>query len=194
MTGVERVEAIRKYLVSDASSWERLKDTGIRLIWNGATKEDHDNAEEESPESNPETPSDPPPPPPPPAATKALSIILQNTVDQVGNVNNWLFFATDRGVSALCRKEGTAIANSPAKDGSTLVDNPPWPGGTFKLRVDNMDCEYKNDGGNAGALWCNGKAISCQEEVARGKGEAGSKACETGDVLVQQHPVVFCEW
>jgi hypothetical protein len=56
-TGIERVEAIRDYIQSDRSSWVREKTEGSRLIWNGATKEDHDSAVEASFQ----TPSSPPP-------------------------------------------------------------------------------------------------------------------------------------
>jgi len=148
----------------------------------------------DKPQSNPLLPPTPPASTPP--QTKALSINLQNYIDQIGNVNKWFFYATDRGVSALCGKEKDAVASFLAQDGATLIDNPPWPGGTFKVKVDGMDCEYKNDGTNAGALWCSGRgAISCQEEHAKGKGEKGSKVCENnGDSSRSQHPVVFCEW
>lgn len=194
-TGVERVKEIRKYIQSDQSSWVRDKTNGIRLIWNGATKEDH-NIAGDGDDSDPETPSSPPPPSPPPEKpkTKALSIILQNEIN-VGNVNKWLFFITDRGVSPLCKAEKDALKAFDAKDGSTLVDEAPWPGGEYKLKIDGLgDCEYKNSGSDPGALWCSGKAISCREEDMKAKGEGGTKACATGDLLIQQHPIAYCEW
>ncbi|ORX91632.1 peptidase S8/S53 domain-containing protein [Clohesyomyces aquaticus] len=40
--GVDRVKAIKDYIASDKSSWERKPNSGVNVIWNGATKEDHD--------------------------------------------------------------------------------------------------------------------------------------------------------
>jgi hypothetical protein len=41
-TGIERVRAIRDYIKSDASSWERKG--GIRMMWNGADEAAHNGA------------------------------------------------------------------------------------------------------------------------------------------------------
>jgi hypothetical protein len=196
MTGIERVKVIRDYVASEASSWERTKDSGIRMIWNGATKEDHDNAKETNAVPQPSSPSNVPPPPPP-KKTKALSVILQNYIDEITNENTWLFFATDPGVSALCRNEKDAVAKFPAGGGASMIDNPPWPGGTFKVTIDGMKCEYKNDGSNPGALWCDGRdnAISCQVKDSKDKGKKGTKDCGLKIIWsLEQHPVVFCEW
>lgn len=40
-TNIDRVKAIREYLKKD-SSFERLKNSGVKILWNGATKADHD--------------------------------------------------------------------------------------------------------------------------------------------------------
>lgn len=39
---LERVIAIREYLLSPNSSWERVP--GFPMIWNGASQDDHNNA------------------------------------------------------------------------------------------------------------------------------------------------------
>ena len=41
--GIQRVTAIRQYLFSNASSWVRPK--GCRMIWNGASQNEHENAQ-----------------------------------------------------------------------------------------------------------------------------------------------------
>jgi hypothetical protein len=194
-TGVERVKEIRKYIQSDQSSWVRDKPSDIRLIWNGATKEDHDSAGDGD-DSDSKSRLSPPSPPTSPEApkTKALSIVLQNEIN-VGNENKWLFFVVDRGVSPLCKKENDALAAFNAKDSPTLVDEAPWPGGVYKLKIQGLgDCEYKNSGNDPGALWCSGKAISCNEENMKSKGEKGTKTCATGDLSIQHHPIAYCEW
>lgn len=28
----------------------------------------------------------------------------------------------------------------------------------------------------------------------KAKGESGTKACETGDIVIQQHPIAYCKW
>jgi hypothetical protein len=189
LTGVKRVQEILKYLISDKSSWIQsgAKDPDgydLRVVWNGAKEEDH-----KSSGANGYSDSQAP------TKTKTLQVLLQNFIDPIGNVNAWVFYTADIGVSALCRNEKDAVGNFPAEDGAGLVDNPPWPGGSYKMKVEGMDCEYKNNGNDAGALWCNGRdAISCKEEEAKGKGEKGSKVCETGDTSRTQHPVVVCDW
>jgi len=99
-TGMNRVREIRRYITSKASSWERKQ--GINVIWNGATEEDHKSAGANGLSNAP-----PPQAAPPPAQkTKALSIIFQKSRTNSGggifNTYDWLFFATDRGVSKLC--------------------------------------------------------------------------------------------
>jgi hypothetical protein len=192
-TGKERVQAIKDYIVTDKSSWIRKAGSDIRVIWNGATKENHKNAEANqfsapAPDPAPSQLTTPPPP------TQALSIILQNYIDEISNTNSWLFFFTAVGVSALCKSDKEAVLQSSTADDPAMVDNPPWPGGTFPLKLDGMDCEYKNDGGNPGALWCNGRsdAIPCRMDLL--KGVEKGKVCDQGLWTIAQHPVVLCEW
>lgn len=186
LTGITRIKAIRDYLVSDKSSWER--SAGIRMIWNGAAKEDHQNAGANGGDV-------PPPPtqaPPPVLRNKALAIIIRNTITEADNINEWLFYLTNKGTSKVCDK-GKPILTAKAPGGPSVADNPPWPGGTYELMdLDGMKCEYKNDGSSAGALWCDGRgAIPCSADSLRAVGEKGTKQCGLG---VYDHPVVFCEW
>ena len=165
------------------------------MIWNGAGEQDHKNAGANGllPNGNPATPPQTQPPPAP-KKTKALSIILQNIITEIDNTNNWLFLLTDQGQSALCSndKNNKPVLTTPAGGDPSMVDNPPWPGGSYPFKIDGMDCEYKNDGQNAGALWCkekNGQAISCYADEMKDKKE--DKTCDIG---VYEHAVVYCEW
>jgi hypothetical protein len=90
LKGTKRVEAIRDYLLSDDSSWTRSKPSSnhpkdqIRMIWNGAKEEDHKSAGTNSlnnpaPSPTPLTSS---------KKTKALSIVYQSCVDEVGKLSN----------------------------------------------------------------------------------------------------------
>lgn len=155
------------------------------MIWNGAGPEDHKNAGAKLPLVT--DPSGVP-------KTKALSIILQNLITEADNTNNWLFRLTNQGQSALCRndKNNSPVLTAPAKGDPSTVELPPWPGGSFPLAIDGMHCEYKNNGDNAGALWCeekNGQPIACYEEEMKAK--KGSKECDLG---VYEHAVAYCEW
>ncbi|KAH7392248.1 peptidase S8/S53 domain-containing protein [Phaeosphaeria sp. MPI-PUGE-AT-0046c] len=194
--GIERVKAIRDYLVSDASSWER--QPGIRMIWNGATKEDHESAGASTAK---------PPSTAPKEKTKALGIVfgargvneyIGKPYEKITVENRWLFFATDRGKSATCYKEQDAVLASKinSKDWN-LFENPGWPAGTYSLKIDNMDCDYKNDGkGNPGALWCKTliKPIQCFEENMRTAKDGATKCEPGGGEQIMRRPVVYCEW
>lgn len=192
--GLERVKAIRDYLVSDASSWER--QPGIRMIWNGAAKEDHESAGANA--ANPQKPYE---------KTQALGIVFGSRginknpgklYQKIVYENRWLFFSTDRGKSATCYKEKDAVL-APKLDNEqwNLFENPGWPAGTYSLKVDNMDCEYKNDGkGNPGALWCKQRRypIECFEEDKRTAKDGATKCESEGGEQIMRRPVVYCEW
>jgi hypothetical protein len=78
-TDVDRINAIVKYLLSDDLSYERDPGSGIRMIWNGATEQNHKDATAESTESEPEPePTEPEPtePEPTPAPSCRLSSTL----------------------------------------------------------------------------------------------------------------------
>jgi len=184
---MDRVREIKRYITTKESSWERAE--GINVIWNGATEEDHKNAGANGLGQ-------------PPQKTKALSIIFQKTRTfsngGLYNSYDWLFFATDRGVSKLCEKLENAqhkvqdTKDQPARDGT-----PPWPHGTFEIKnLHGIKCDYKNDGkNNAGALWCEGRdgPIICQADPMRER-EKEMKVCKSGNPQTSQHAVVFCEW
>jgi hypothetical protein len=205
-TGVDRINAITEYILSDKSSYERAAGSGIRMIWNGATEKDHNSAQPEGAESQPE-PLDPEPTasPAPERRNKALSIIMQHLIDPISNEVSWQFFASDYGVSPLCHPYQEA-ALSVTIDGPSDIDNPAWPGGSYTLRnLDGMDCDYLNDGSNPGALWCqdrneakpeNGEEkkvmISRREEDRRWDHKA--EICSEGDLYLAHHPVVTCDW
>jgi hypothetical protein len=212
-TGVERVKAIRDYIVSEHSSWERAPDSGIRVIWNGATKDDHKHVSANEPDDSepPQSSPVPEPPPTPSRKDKALSIIFQSVMDGISNDNSWLFFKGDYGESSVCRPFKDALKIEPAGSDSAMVDNPPWPGGTYVLNdlVDGVKCAYLNDGSNPGALWCQNwdalpptesqgplpldVIINCKEEVRRW--DHGAEVCEEGGIIsVAHHPVVSCDW
>jgi hypothetical protein len=211
--GVERVKAIRDYLVSDQSSWERKP--GIRMIWNGAGENEHKGANANGfynpfrpplPTSIPTSPkptSSPTPSTPQPAqASKALSVILQRTligergpwVTSPNYENKWLFYETDRGVPPGCKPEKDSRANQKAGDDGKMIMNAPWPSITQPLHIDGMDCQYMNNGQNPGALWCNGRngAITCYEENA--KKEEQPTYCVNGSGEMARRPTAYCEW
>ena len=87
------------------------------------------------------------------------------------------------------------------------MEQPPWPGGTYTLNLFGVECDYKNDGTSAGALYCmeelppllptmppvmaKTRRISCLSETTRwNKGEI----CERGAIEIARHKVVFCSW
>jgi hypothetical protein len=125
-----------------------------------------------------ETPQPPTttPPPEPPKKSKALSIIFQNYIDEASNMNSWLFFRTDIGVSKLCEKDDKASLKVDAGNSDPgLYEHPGWPGGTYPLKIDGTDCKYMNDGSNVGALFCDDKKdpIECKEDGRiKGKGKS----------------------
>lgn len=123
--------------------------------------------------------------PPSKPDTKALNIIRRSYTDKSYYENQWFFYMTPVGTSALCRHADTTLAKFPM-EGGPLFDLK-WPSGTFKIQPDGMDCEYKNDGTNPGALWCKGRAvIGCKLEAKRDT--------QTCMAHVEQTPYVLCEW
>ncbi|KAH0427967.1 hypothetical protein CcaCcLH18_09326 [Colletotrichum camelliae] len=88
----------------------------------------------------------------PAGPTKALNIILENSRHGVPNDKD--FYDKMNPIPA---------AEAPADKSITQLSNFQYPHGTFPLKTQDGDCEYKNDGkGNPGALWCGGKAHSCR--------------------------------
>ena len=94
----------------------------------------------------------------------------------------------------VCADEGNAkiqtLEDEPSKGGV-----PTWPAGTFDFKdLHGMDCQYKNDGSNAGALWCGGRdgPISCQADNMRW--DKDMKHCEENGPQRYHQALVYCEW
>lgn len=221
-TGVERVKVIRKYLKTDASSWIRPAgvdaddpNKSIRVMWNGATKEIHDDAEEvnvdylpdadleEEDQSDPEPQPTPEPTPAPEPRNKALQIILQTFIDPLSNDYRLRFSLSDTGVSALCSEDGLLeLWPMPGYDGfdegySILPGIAPFDD------LDGVKCDYECDGSNPGALWCEDRNEPKPENGDKEKkvmipcameNRSKNKACNLGDSAVWHEPIARCEW
>lgn len=99
---------------------------------------------------------------PAPKPGKLLSIAMVSSVNSHpggANVGSWNFYTTTTGktVGSCGETEGEKLTLG---DGSTNanvagdINNPPWPGGSFKLKIEGEQCEYKNDGTNPDRLFC----------------------------------------
>jgi hypothetical protein len=165
--------------------------SGLRVVWNGATEDDHKSVGANG-LSNP--------PPVPESKGKAVSIILENWQDNNGgSANSWLVFATNQGVSSLCADINKAVKVFPAGGDNMMVKNKPLPGGAdWALPGLDRDCVYKNDNtGNPGALWCQDLLnpgdttvqIPCKLEEHDWK-----QYRMDDDVGIQQYASVACEW
>lgn len=144
-----------------------------------------------------------PPPELTPKPGKSLSIAMVSGVNSHAGWavvdSTWNFFTTPVGkaVGSCGETEGEKLT---PEEGSTSVkvppevagntDNPPWPGGSFKLKIEGEECEYKNDYTNPGRLFCPKREISCVEDGMKSKKE-GSLRC--GD-RVFFHAVVYCDF
>ena len=124
----------------------------------------------------------------PRANTRAINIIYRSYTRKSYYENQWFFYETPVGKSAICRPADQTIAKFGPYIGYA---EPRWPAGTFPVRPFGMDCEYKNNGQNPGALWCKGRSgpIGCKEEdrLASRNGQW----CQSD---VWQLPYVYCEW
>ncbi|PVH92050.1 hypothetical protein DM02DRAFT_701765 [Periconia macrospinosa] len=143
-----------------------------------------------------------PPPSPLPKPGNSLSIAMVSTVNaHSGGAtvdSTWNFFTTPVGKAVgscgetegekLIPEEGSTNDKLPS-DVAGKTDNPPWPTGSFKLKIEGQECEYKNDGSNPGRLFCPKKEISCQEDSMKSKKE-GSLRCGQGFF----HAVVYCDF
>jgi hypothetical protein len=197
------VKAIRDYVFLDKSSW--LRPGRERCIWNGATKNNHNNAVAGPySTSNAQAPSRAIPASglgSLGARGKALNVIWESVLED--GEFKLLFFETAKGTSAACRPATDAI-RSDAHKINDVVNDFKWLAGTYALsNLDGVDCDYKNDGNNPGALWCEdcndtttpkdkkqkSIKISCQVDVA-----TNNKLCLMKDKRTWHTPVVFCEW
>ncbi|KAF1994058.1 hypothetical protein P154DRAFT_586974 [Amniculicola lignicola CBS 123094] len=112
-----------------------------------------------------------------PKPGKSLSIAMVSSVNtHAGSANvdsTWTFYTTTVGKAVgscgetegekLTPEEGSTNVKLPAEVAGN-TDNPPWPGGSFKLKIEGEECEYKNDGTNPGRLFCPQREIYCKEE------------------------------
>lgn len=129
-------------------------------------------------------------PNPPPQEAKLLSIVLSNYVDESHYIDAWYFHVTEGGESAVCRPNDQVISSVRAEN-KPSIENPPWPGGEFPLKIDEPgDCYYKNDGSNPGALWCGEKAMPCQGDESK---SSASQVCRNKNYKTSEHAVVVCK-
>jgi hypothetical protein len=67
--------------------------------------------------------------------------------------NDWYVYETPVGVSSLSRPSDQAVTKWSAADGpGPASPDTNWPNGVFDIYVDGMECQYKNDNRNPGAL------------------------------------------
>ena len=152
---------------------------------------DHGSLEDDTPAPGPTEPV---------RQNKLLGILADwnkapKTIEDASKVN-WLFFATDIGTGVDCRQDPLTSR----EDTVDLLNDPDhtfYPGGTFELQMPGFDgkCEYKNDGGSTGTLFCPGQEIPCVDDPhdknpSDPNAEKGNYDC--GDKTRQ--PVFICEY
>lgn len=132
-------------------------------------------------------------------AKPALSIGLRTVVSpHFGSAdveNTWHFFSTKIGHAVGCDQTNELVSEITPQGPSSVnmpsdldSNNLPWPGGEFKINIADQDCVYKNNGMNAGRLFCSDREVSCAEDPAKNK---GSQKC---DSLVNWQPAVYCDF
>lgn len=174
---------MRTYLQSDKSSVARGSDPSIRTIWNGIPKSDYDQVLISSLK---------------PSKGWSLSIAMVSQVNSHSGgadvSREWKFYTTRVGkaVGSCGETEGQSLAveTSDKPPANADSDNPPWPGGIFKLEIEGEKCVYRCDGTNPGRLFCPKKEITCVEDGKR-RGEGGTMKCGS---RVFFHPVVYCDF
>ncbi|KAF2825179.1 hypothetical protein CC86DRAFT_419014 [Ophiobolus disseminans] len=117
--------------------------------------------------------------------TKAVEIILRSSTAKSNQENQWFFYETPAGTSARCKPASSTLAKFPLPNGPI---EPEWPNGEFPIRPYGMNCMYKNNNKNAGALWCKERKdpIICKSEK-----HLLSELCMR-DVIQKQY--VSCQW
>jgi hypothetical protein len=97
--------------------------------------------------------------------TKALSIVADVGYKSMQNhdlaVVDWKFFATDYGKAVAARTD-SALQERRTEN----IDNQIYPGGIFDFILFDEVCQYRNNGMNAGKLFCSNKAIECVDDPA----------------------------
>ncbi|KAF1999814.1 hypothetical protein P154DRAFT_620743 [Amniculicola lignicola CBS 123094] len=150
-----------------------------------------------------QTPSPTPTPSPslPQQKSKALSIILRfYQIEEKHWANSWAFFETKLGQKAdacgspVLDDVYTRFPND--DDGVEATEVPPWPHGTFTMKLYGEDnCQYLNDGNGAGILHCpsfgDSNNINCVEDTEK-RIIGGGGLCR--NPYKDFHQVAICEW
>lgn len=133
--------------------------------------------------------------------TKAVTIILENQRSGVGGdakeKMKWLFFSTPFGEAAVCQSKTLPAAEIESSETVINIGQKAIPGGvTVKVKTQDGDCEYKNDGqGNPGALWCGETAHSCRlHDNWETKSSCYGKLEGEGGAAIEQKEAIVCEW
>lgn len=111
----------------------------------------------------------------------------------------WRFYSVPYGTASECNDKPVTTAAAGKEVIGLGVNNPPFPAGTFDVKTQDGDCQYKNDGnGNPGALWCGDKAHSCKAHANKDQ-RSGDVLCEnlpkkSEDRAIIHRAVVACEW
>ncbi|KAF1953351.1 hypothetical protein CC80DRAFT_551394 [Byssothecium circinans] len=109
--------------------------------------------------TNPSTPKRSP--------TKTLYIVGDFSAPKNIRTVEWKFFLTEGAARPDCRND---FIYREARDISKLSSNQPvLPGGTFGLKLQGEQCEYKNSGNNQGRLFCGkvSRPIDCTRDAER---------------------------
>ena len=119
--------------------------------------------------------------PPHPHYSRALTINIEvpNSRAGFGAKSRWRFYAADYGKAVHCDDEDIDVPHPYAPEHS--LDGNKFPGGTWKLKMWDEDCEYKNSGDNLGMLFCGARQIRCFDDPSWIKGGKGPTA---GDCLI----------
>ncbi|KAF2123078.1 peptidase S8/S53 domain-containing protein [Lophiotrema nucula] len=186
-TGIDKVKEIKKWLRTDESSWERVKpddpNMEVKMIWTGADKAAHDQA-------NGVTPTQPTPAPAPPVpenegqtlvvglqqdaipncitTTSGGGLPITSCTDGPDYLNHYFFYRLDHitEVDSLCKTPLLDYVDRfQPEQGDTrdekLFENPTWPSGQWPLTLNGEQFTYMNDGQTAGALWKGDRRIDC---------------------------------
>lgn len=139
-----------------------------------------------------------------PKSGRGLVVVLYERVSpsfrQVDIEYSWKFFTTPLGRGIDCSLGTDPVVEikpegpSDAVFGHNLSFDPktdvPWPGGDYKVVIDGQECHYKNDGSNAGRLFCPTREISCEEDRAS-KQYDDMQHCDSYTLLKSN---VFCQF
>ncbi len=154
------------------------------------------------PSSTPAAPSPTPTPSStsaPPPLTRALGIVIEapDSYDAESHPETaWLFFTTDYGHTVDCRADTDTVLNFARPEN---LDQPAvYPGGTYDLKLDGKDCQYKNDGTNSGRIFCGDTQIACYDDPAHKPGVNINRSNIDGDNymcgLEYRQPMFTCPW